>query len=123
MKSKKSKLTKEIAASVFATFLLIYLAALLTETLWQNSVSTYFNLNYLLIIVIALGIFSVLFPKEEKEEKKLGAKSMILFSAIAGFAGFAIIFYKLNAYGFGLIISIIAGILIFLLSMLVLEEE
>lgn len=124
MKGKKSRLTREILASIFAAFLLIYLAALLTETLWQKSVSAYFNLNYLLIIVIVLGIISALFPKEDsKKEKKIVQKLKLFYSGLAGFAGFAVIFYKLNAYGFGLIISVIAGILIFLLSVLVLEED
>lgn len=120
---RKMELTKEIISSVFATFLLVYLVALLSETLWQKSISIYLNLNYLLIIVIVLGILSVLFPKEEEKQAELSARKKILFSGIAGFAGFAIIFYKLNTYGFGLIISIIAGILIFLLSILVLEDE
>ena len=123
---KESELLRNIISSIFQSALLIYLIALLGETLWKNSISSKINLNYILIIVIILGVVSVLYaPKEHKKEKSIldNPKIALITSVLSGIAGFAIIYYKLKTYSFGLMISIIAGILIILLSLLMLEEE
>lgn len=121
--SRNPELSRNIISNVFQSLLLVYLLALLGESLWAKSI---FNLNYLLVIVILTGTLSALYPpKEHKKEKSIldDPKAAHAASIISGVAGFIIIYYKLNAYSFGLIISIIAGVLIALLSILVLEEE
>ena len=113
----------EIISHLFQTLLVTYLLLLLIEQLWQGVVSVYFNLNYLLVIVIIAGILDVFSVHEEKRKEQITKKDYI-FISILGVLGFAIIKYKTSELG-GLswLISIIAGILIILLSLLVLEED
>ena len=106
----------------FQTILITYLVLLLLEQVWPGLVSTYFRLNYLLIIVIIAGIFDVFSEHLKKPDEKIRTRDYI-FITILGILGFAIIKFKTDKLGFlSWIISIIAGILIILLSILVLQE-
>lgn len=131
MKTKSKKyLFKEHKAEVvnhaFQTLLVTYLILLLTEQIWTGVVSLYINLNYLLIAVIIAGIldvFSEHHPNITGNKKKTQKKDYV-FIFILGILGFAIIKYKTSSLNWlSWVISIIAGILIILLSILVLEEE
>ena len=106
----------------FQTILITYLVLLLLEQVWPGLVSTYFRLNYLLIIVIIAGIFDVFSEHKKKPDEKIRTRDYV-FITILGILGFAIIKFKTDKLGFlSWIISIIAGILIILLSILVLQE-
>ncbi len=108
---------------IFQTLLITYLALLLIEQIWQGVVSIYFKLNYLLIIVILFGILDVFSEHKEKRRENVTRRDYA-FVLILGILGFAIIKYKTAQLGWlSWIISIIAGILIVLLSILVLEDE
>ena len=108
---------------LFQVLLVTYLVLLLVEEIFAGSVSLYLNLNYLLVIVITLGVFDVLSEPPQKEEKP-ATKKDYLFVLILGVLGFFIIKYKTSALGWlSWVISIIAGILIILLSILVLQED
>lgn len=108
---------------LFQVLLVTYLVLLLVEELFAGTVSNYLNLNYMLIIVIVLGILDVL-SEQSHRERKDATKKDYLFVLILAILGFAIIKYKTDALGWlSWVISIIAGILIFLLSILVLEEN
>jgi hypothetical protein len=107
----------------FQTILITYLALLLIEQIWPSLVSTYLNLNYLLIIVIIAGILDVFSEHERKQDEKIKKTDYIFIFAL-GILGFIIIKYKTAKLEWlSWIISIIAGILIVLLSFLVLEER
>ncbi|MBS3165877.1 hypothetical protein J4444_02025 [Candidatus Woesearchaeota archaeon] len=108
---------------LFQTLLVTYLILLLIEQIWAGVVSVYLNLNYLLVAVIIAGILDVL--SEQPERKKEIVKKMdYVFILILGILGFIIIKYKTATLGWlSWLISIIAGTLIVLLSLLVLEEE
>ena len=107
----------------FQILLVTYLLLLLIEQIWTGIVSVYFNLNYLLIIVIVSGILDV-FSEHPKKEKENVNKKDYVFVIILGLAGFFIIKLKTSTLGWlSWLISIIAGILIILLSFLVLEED
>src|SRR3989344_319007 len=108
---------------IFQTLLVTYLILLLIEQIWAGVVSVYLNLNYLLVAVIIAGILDVL--SEQPERKKEIVKKMdYVFILILGILGFIIIKYKTATLGWlSWLISIIAGTLIVLLSLLVLEEE
>ena len=108
---------------LFQTLLVTYLILLLIEQIWTGVVSVYLNLNYLLVVVIIAGVLDVL--SEQPERKKEGVKKRdYVFIFILGVLGFIIIKYKIAVLGWlSWLISIIAGILIILLSLLVLEEE
>ena len=108
---------------LFQSLLVSYLILLLIEQIWKSSVSSYFNLNYLLIIVIIAGILDVFSEHSPIKYQKPNWKDYSLIS-ILGILGFAIIKFKTGQLGWlSWLISIIAGILIVLLSILVLEED
>lgn len=115
--------TASLVSHLFQTLLVTYLLLLLTEQIWIGIVSTYLNLNYLLIVVIISGILDV-FSEQSFIHNKKPTKLDHLFIYSLGIVGFIIIKFKTEQLG-GLswLISIIAGILIILLSMLILEED
>jgi len=119
----KNKIMIKTVNSLFQTFLVTYLLLLLIEQILGNSVSFYLNLNYMLFIVIILGILSV-FTKQEPVKKELTSSLDYVYIAFLSIIGTIIIFIKTKELGWlSYIISIIAGLLIFLLSYLVLEDE
>ena len=106
----------EIINSVFQSMLVTYLILLLIEQVWESSVSTYLNLNYVLVIVIVAGILDVFSEVKKEPEKPISLKDKI-FIYVLGILGFIIIKFKtaeLEALSW--IISITAGILIILVS-------
>lgn len=108
---------------LFQVLLVTYLVLLLAEELWAGTVSNYLNLNYMLIIVIVLGILDV-FSEQQHRERKDVTKKDYIFVLVLAIAGFLIIKVKTSSLGWlSWVISIIAGILIFLLSILVLEDN
>src|SRR3989339_365483 len=115
--------TAEIINYTFQAWLISYLILLLIEQIWNGSVSMYFNLNYLLIIVILSGILDVF--SDHNEPKKAKPKWWdYLFISLLGILGFIIIKFKTGELGWlSWLISVIAGTLIILLSLLVLEED
>ena len=112
----------ELVNHLFQTLLITYLILLLIEQIYTGFVSTYLNLNYLLILVIASGILDV-FSEHKKIEQKTTKKDYYLIYTL-GILGAIIIKYKTADLNYlSWIISIIAGILIILLSYLILEED
>ena len=112
----------ELISHLFQTLLVTYLILLLIEQIYTGFVSTYLNLNYLLILTIASGILDV-FTEKQKKTEKTTKKDYYLIYAL-GILGTIIIKFKTNELGYlSWIISIIAGILIILLSHLILEED
>ena len=108
---------------IFQVLLVTYLVLLLIEQIWAGIVSAYLNLNYLLVIVIIAGILDV-FSEHPLKQREIVKKKDYVFVVVLGILGFAIIKYKTFALGWlSWVISIIAGILIILLSLLVLEED
>ncbi len=115
--------TAEIINYLFQALLVSYLLLLLTEQIWSGSVSLYVNLNYLLIGVILTGILDVFSEHPEKKSEKIKLIDY-MFISVLGVVGFAIIKFKTAELdGLSWLISVIAGILIVLLSILVLEED
>ena len=108
---------------LFQTLLVTYLVLLLIEQIWSGVVSVYLNLNWLLIVVIIAGILDVFseHPFRVKEKVK-GLDYVFIF--VLGVFGFGIIKFKTGDLGWlSWVISVIAGVLIILLSLLVLEDE
>jgi len=109
---------------LFQYLLVVYLVLLLLEQLFTAFVSQYINLNYLLLIVIIVGILDVFSEHPIQANNKQPKKSDYIFILILGILGTAIIKFKTSELGWlSWLISIIAGILIILLSILVLEDE
>ncbi|MFH0906218.1 MAG: hypothetical protein V1824_02690 [archaeon] len=111
-----------LVSHIFQTLLVTYLILLLIEQIWTGFVSVYLNLNYLLIVVIIAGIIDV-FAEHKPQKQKTKKSDYVLIYAL-GILGFAIIKFKTIELGWlSWVISIIAGILIILLSLLILEED
>ena len=110
--------------SLFQYLLIIYLIFLLLENLWPKSISYFLELNHLLIIVIASGVVAVSTHKEQKATEWIFDDPKIRRSVVisAGIVGTAILWYKLHATEFGLIISIIGGVSIAMVSFLIFSE-
>ena len=112
-----------LISHTFQTMLVVYLILLLIEQIGPGFVTAYLNLNYLLILVIIVGILDV-FSEHIPLPQNKPTKKDYVFISLLGIAGFAIIKFKTVQLGWlSWLISIIAGILIILLSMLVLEED
>jgi len=108
---------------LFQTLLVTYLVLLLVEQIWSGLVSVYLNLNYLLVVVIVAGVLDVFSEHSPKKKEKV-RKLDYWFVVILGVLGFGIIKFKTGDLGWlSWVISIIAGVLIILLSLLVLEDE
>ena len=113
----------ELVQHLFQTLLVTYLLLLLIEQIYIGFVSTYLNLNYLLIITRVAGILDV-FTERKKTKKEKPKRSDYFLIYTLGILGTIIIKFKTTELGYlSWIISIIAGILIILLSHLILEEE
>lgn len=111
---------------IFQILLVVYLVLLLVN----EFVPVQFNLNYLLIPVIAFGVLTALLPYEPKEEKKdpekelVEYKSGIILAFILGIVGAILIFIKTRDLGWiSYIISAISGILIILVGFLIYKED
>jgi uncharacterized membrane protein len=114
--------TADIVNHTFQILLVTYLILLLLEQVWPGLVSVYLSLNWLLVLVILAGVLDVFVDHEPKNERV--KKIDYIFAVVLGILGFGIILYKTGDLGWlKWVISIVAGILIILLSMLVLEEN
>jgi hypothetical protein len=125
--SEKTKFQElgELLGDPFASLLTLYLILILIDTIWEGKISESINLNYLLIFVIATGVLSFIrkdYLKEEMIAEPM-TKSDYIFIGVLSIAGSLIVWYKLQNIGtLAYVISILTGILIFLLSVLVLKE-
>ncbi len=112
----------ELVQVLFPMLLITFLLLILVDTIFKGSVSYYINLNYLLIILIVVGIAAVLTATNKVESAKgerLTAKSIFMIIC-AGIGGAAIIWYKTQEIGWlSYVISALSGGLIVLLSMLI----
>ena len=110
---------REFAQTLFQTLLITYLLLILLETISSRSVSSYINLNYLLIIITVVGVVAVLMEPirlESITREHLNRKSIFLILC-AGIAGTVIIWYKTQEIGWlAFVISLLGGFLVVLLS-------
>lgn len=113
----------DLVNHLFQILLVTYLILLLVEQVFSGSISVYLNLNWLLLVVIIAGILDV-FSEHHIIMNKKPTKKDYLFIYALGILGFLIIKYKTFQLGWlSWVISIVAGILIILLSILVLDDE
>ena len=90
------KLIQDLFKASFITFILF----LVIEQFEKGFVSNYFNLSYLLILVIISGMISILLPYENQEEKdkkpsKISQISVFFISLILA----GVIYYQTRALG------------------------
>ena len=112
----------ELISQLFQILLVTYLGLLLAEEIFPGLVSIYLNLNYLLGIVILVGILSI-FSEEVRRKIKVGRSDYFL-AYLLGIVGFVIVKIKTGQLGvLSWVVSGIAGVLIVLLNHLVLEDK
>ena len=84
------------AKNLFVVALIIYLVGFLLEITLPGFISNNFNLNYVLIVVLILGVMAALAPEEEKEEEIIEKpkKADYLMFVGMGLVGGLLMFYK-----------------------------
>lgn len=118
-----------ILQQVFGIFLIGYLFFFLINQVFDNFVSNFINLNYILVVVIVSGILLILFKGQKeiivpKNQESHSWKYSILSFFLGLIAGI-IIFIQIITLGIllSVIISIISGVLIALLSFSLLDFD
>jgi hypothetical protein len=109
---------------LFEILLLSFLILALVRDLSPNFASI-INSNYLLGLVFLSGLITIAFPPKETNPKgtPLG-KNDYVFAGILGVAGSVMVWYNIQSIGIlSFIISPIAGLLIILMSILLMEED
>ena len=122
------KKSLNLAKELFIFFLIFYLILFVLETLFAGFVSNNFSLNWVLAIVLVIGVAAALAPEETgtKTEEEEGPKIIdYLTSATLGIIGAILIFYKAPIENFTLRLttSIIAGSLVIILSIILLTTK
>jgi predicted tellurium resistance membrane protein TerC len=96
------------------------------ETLFEGTVSSYLNLNHLLVAVIIIGIAAVLTASKKvkgSQAKKLTLKYLVMIIC-AGVGGAVIVWYKIHEIGWlAYVVSVVSGVLIVFLSILIWQED
>ena len=111
--------------ATFQVLLVVFLLTLLVRELYPG-VTGWVNINYFLILVIIFGIAAVLTNDEDQDarEPAIITKRDYLFIGAASIAGTVIVWYKIQDIGkLAYLIAILSGALIFLLSILVLDDN
>jgi hypothetical protein len=114
--------TVELTHGLFPMLLVVYLVLLLVEAVFAGSISSYLNLDQLLIAVIVVGIIAILTAPHEAQKVKGGhlTRRGIFIIIGPGVIGAFIVWYKTKEIGWlSYVISVVSGVLIGLLSMLV----
>ncbi|MFA6296251.1 MAG: hypothetical protein WC663_02785 [Patescibacteria group bacterium] len=118
-----------IFQQIFGIFLIGYLFFFLIDQIFDNFVSNFINLNYILAIVIISGILLILIKdNDDKLVTENQEKNSWKFSILAFFLGLIaaiLIFVKIMSLGIvlSIIISILSGVLIWLISYLLLDNS
>ena len=111
--------------ATFQVLLVVFLLTLLVRELYPG-VTGWVNVNYFLILVIIFGIAAVLTNGKDQDarEPTIITNRDYLFIGAASIAGTAIVWYKIQDIGkLAYLIAILSGALIFLLSILVLDDD
>lgn len=120
-----------ISKIIFEISLILYLALFLIEEISKGAISNFFNTNYLLVVCIIFGAITAFAQKEpldkleaEKIPQPLKKWDYVLMVSL-GILAIIVVFFKIKEIGLALAvpISILSGVLIFLISWLFLKGE
>ncbi|XOU94782.1 MAG: hypothetical protein ACNFW9_01815 [Candidatus Kerfeldbacteria bacterium] len=116
---------KEIVNEIFKVSLISYFLFLLIESANPGFVEGYFNLTILIYVVICTGLISLIFKEEDIEivntKYKVSDWLMIIF---IGICAMIFIYFQIEDLGnLSYYISILAGIIIILVSFFLLNDN
>ncbi len=121
---KKQVNVSHLLNQIFQYVLVIFLLVLLIKEFYPIDMTI--NVNYLLIITLFFGIISIVVSKDDKIQKikeEISKRDIALIVG-AGMIGTILVYVKTISLGWlGVFISIIAGLLIIILSYLVLSDD
>lgn len=131
--TKNLKIYWQIAVNtakiVFEISLILYLALFLLDEVAEGSVSNFLNINYILGICLIAAVFTALGKKEpldklEAKPQPLKKYDYVLMAGL-GILAIVVVYWKIKEIGMvlALPISILCGILIFLISWLFLRDD
>lgn len=133
--TKNLKIYWQIAVNtakiVFEISLILYLALFLLDEVAEGSVSNFLNINYILGICLIAAVFTVLGKKEPFDALEANAPPQPLkkydyfLMAGLGILAIVVVYWKIKEIGMvlALPISILSGVLIFLISWLFLKDD
>lgn len=121
------RITKEIIREIFKVSLISYLLFYLLNDIFTGFVSDYFNITILLWVTVISGVLSVWTEGEKDitQEKSVQInKWTYVFISILSLVSVGLIFYRIQSIGkLSYFISILSGLIVFLLSFLILNED
>jgi uncharacterized membrane protein len=118
---------KYLVSYLFSILLFVFLLFFLFKQFYPRIITENINLNYLMIIVIAFGTISIIFPVKKTIEfynDSSISKSNLIFIITFGLIGGIIIYFKLkNNKIISVIISFLSFLIITLISYLLIQEK
>lgn len=116
-----------IAKELFIISLIFYLMLFILETIFPGFVSYNFNLNWVLGLVLALGLIAAFAPEEPSSAKATEGKPKILdyiTSVFLGILGGLLVFAKMGSASYlSLIAAGVVGLLIIAVSIILLTVQ
>jgi heme A synthase len=112
--------------TLFSVTLVTYLLLILMETLFEGSVSSYLNLEYMLVVVIIIGIAASLTvsTKEKGSQARKPTLKNLLMIICAGVGGAVMVWYKIREIGWpAYVVSVVSGALIVILSIVIWQGD
>jgi hypothetical protein len=109
-----------IAEQLFHISLVTYLMLLLAETIKEDFVDYFFNLNILLVVVAISGVMMSFFNTEKEQRSVINKSIPWKFIFAVSFGGMLLVYYKTETLGgLSLLIALVTGVIIFLMSYVV----
>ena len=115
---------REICEFISHTFFVSYLVFLIINYIQENFISTFFNINILLLAAVISGLITLLLNNKASSSSQVPSHGNITTVILLSAAGLLVVLKFLLIFGFlGYLISILVGLLIFLLTMSVLQGK
>lgn len=121
------RVTSEIIKEIFKVSLISYLLFYLINDTFTGFVSDYFNITIILWVTIIAGVLSIWLGNEKNESNERatsGGLKEYAFISILSLVSIFLIYYRIQSVGrLSYYISILSGVIIFLISILIRNED
>ena len=116
----KNRFAVEIVNHLLEVSIFLYLLLLLTDKVWKDSVSNYFNLNYVLASIAIIAIV-VVFTKQKAQSKSITNRDYAYMIILSLFSSAIILATTYQLGWLSYVISITSGLIILLLIYMVIR--